>query len=191
MTGQPWVQKKYWTPEEDAYLKRLIAQGMTDRQIAVHLGRSKNTIIGRRHRLKLACNPITGEERADMGAKRLAMWRAAAKKRDRAKAASVVPLPPTPKPAPKNHNPSGMTVVRLADAKRNSGKPPVAPLPKLAPFQGTVSVADIDWNGCRYIGERPETITIDTPIYCGARTRPGKSWCDYPLPRVFSQSRVG
>ena len=50
MTGQPWVQKKYWTPEEDAYLKRLIAQGMTDRQIAVHLGRSKNTIIGRGHR---------------------------------------------------------------------------------------------------------------------------------------------
>ena len=68
MTGEAW-QRWLWTPEEDAYLKRLLAQGMTDRQIAVHLGRSKNTIIGRRHRLRLTCNTISGEEKAKIGAR--------------------------------------------------------------------------------------------------------------------------
>lgn len=42
---------KPWTDEEDATLRKMISDGKSSSQIGLVLGRSRNAIIGRRHRL--------------------------------------------------------------------------------------------------------------------------------------------
>lgn len=48
-----WVQ---WTLEQDQEFRGLVAAGYKDLEIAAKLGRTKNSIIGRRHRLGLKSN---------------------------------------------------------------------------------------------------------------------------------------
>lgn len=43
--------RKDWTPEDDNEILRLLSQGRTRRQIAVHFGVTRNAICGRVHRL--------------------------------------------------------------------------------------------------------------------------------------------
>jgi GcrA cell cycle regulator len=45
--------QNWFTPEEDAELRRLWAEGLSTRIIGTRMGRSKNSIIGRAHRLQL------------------------------------------------------------------------------------------------------------------------------------------
>lgn len=53
-----------WRPEEDARLRALWADGLSTNAIAAALGRSKNSVIGRAHRLKLPARPSPIERKA-------------------------------------------------------------------------------------------------------------------------------
>jgi hypothetical protein len=79
----------------------------------------------------------------------------------------------------RNNNPSGITLAKITAAKR----PGPEPIPPPAPTVPTKSFETIEYGQCRYIGERPEVLTIDTIIFCGQRTG-GGSWCPGHLPVV-------
>lgn len=51
----------FWTPERDDGLRLLVGQQLSYAAIAVHLGHSRNAVIGRAQRLKLL-NPMTSEK---------------------------------------------------------------------------------------------------------------------------------
>ena len=44
----------WWTPERIAQLRTLAASGLTSSQVARRMGVSRNTIIGKAYRLKIA-----------------------------------------------------------------------------------------------------------------------------------------
>ena len=49
-----------WPPEHDARLKELNLRGWNARQIGAVLGRTRNSVIGRSHRLRMANQPPAG-----------------------------------------------------------------------------------------------------------------------------------
>jgi hypothetical protein len=77
----------------------------------------------------------------------------------------------------KNNNPSGISVARLNAAKAQQGRSKAPePLPATPACSARVSMAHVGYAQCRFTGELPAIVTVDTPIYCGARTD-GGSWC--------------
>lgn len=140
-------------PEKIERLRELAAQGLTSREIAEDLGTTKGTVIGRVHALGIQLMHKPGYVRQ------------------------------RPKAAPKNNNPSGWSGVPKRVAA--PPKPPLKPkdgnryvpsLPAVRPVAAPVMLMKLGRRSCRYIGERPELLTLDTPIYCGAQTD-GGSWC--------------
>ena len=47
-----------WTPEEDAVLLKMLGEGKTAKVVAEALGRPRNAVIGRSHRLRDAGKPM-------------------------------------------------------------------------------------------------------------------------------------
>jgi hypothetical protein len=96
----------------------------------------------------------------------------------------------SPKRHNKNNNPWGITATRLAEirAKAKSQEPKPVPLrlPAAERLTEPKSITELKHRQCRYIGERPELLTLDTPIYCGAATD-GGSWCPAHRARVIDK----
>jgi hypothetical protein len=53
-----------WTPEEDAALREMVAQGLHPRRIAIRLRRTRSGIMGRVSRLGLTMKTITSRTKA-------------------------------------------------------------------------------------------------------------------------------
>jgi hypothetical protein len=88
----------------------------------------------------------------------------------------------------KLHNrPNGIST--LAVRRAAAPKPPPIPLPPPQPQPPEagkrVSISDLANRHCRYIGERPELLTLDTPVYCGMPTKVGSSWCPWHRKQVL------
>jgi hypothetical protein len=145
-------------------VRRLVADGLSAGQVARRVGKTRNSIIGLCHRRRWQLGDRVGSN------KTLAKARAKA----RAKQASA-----------------GRAVAVQCRAKQlkaplvKDGRRHAPSLPVLEPFTGRVSMMDLEHQQCRYIGERPEILTLDTPIYCGAPTD-GGWWCPAHRARVFT-----
>lgn len=137
-----------WTPEMDARLRVLV---MTKSASAIGklMGKTRNSIIGRAHRLGLKLSPTAVKAR-----------RSESGKRNR-------PKPPRPAVAP---------------------APQVVAIP-IEQLKAAVSVEDIGSRQCRWTGDLPALIRLDTPLYCGAPTAEGQSWCPTHRARVFQPRR--
>lgn len=205
---------KTWTGAMDADLRRLHAAGNGPTAIAAKMGRGRNSVIGRMHRMGLKCSPeVASKARRDAwrkkGAKpKAAEWApeeiatlaqlvarglsagqvASALKRSRNSVLTRVWRDGLRFRGGKNNNPTGMTVTRLRALRDGTASRPALPprvaLPLAAPVEAPVSIADLGSRQCRYIGERPALVTLDTAIYCGAPTD-GGSWCPAHRARVF------
>jgi GcrA cell cycle regulator len=67
-----------WTPEQDARLQELWAQGLSASAIGRAMGCTKNAVVGRAHRLKLAARPTPIRPATGRPAKKAAPYRGAA-----------------------------------------------------------------------------------------------------------------
>lgn len=143
-------------------VQQLFHDGLSNSQIASRLMKTRNAVIGKLHRLKLYRPP--GEARHRMVT--------ALKQRHKKAAVAPTPRPSEPKPT------------CAKDGKRS---PPRLPQLTVIP---TKSIDKLEMNHCRAIGERPELITLDTLIYCGAETD-GGSWCEVHKAQVFRLRNSG
>lgn len=153
--------------EQDARIADLAAAGNSSRQIADLIGTTRNAVIGhcRRRGIKLkgGAKPPPGggwehQQREQKAAAR-------------------------PKKTGKNNNPTGFTARHLVADRRSEPDG----LPVMPPCTPRVAIVDLAPHHCRYIGDRPELITMDTPIYCGGRTAEGSSWCEEHSALVFNR----
>jgi hypothetical protein len=85
-------------------------------------------------------------------------------------------------------NPCGWGVIDKRGKFVKDGKRAIPALPKTTPCTGRVSMADVGYAQCRFTGELPPLVTVDTPIYCGVRTN-GGSWCAVHDSIVFDRRR--
>jgi hypothetical protein len=159
-----------WSPEEDAILRRMWAAGALFGAIVKAVGRTRNGVASRARTL--------GLPRRREGSRGQGKDGSAAKVRQLAAARA--------KANPKNNNPSGMTAARLLAGK---GRGPHK-LPPSLPHVPRVSIADLGYCQCRYIGERPAVLMLDTPVYCGLATD-GGPWCPQHLAAVFRPRGTG
>jgi hypothetical protein len=152
-----------WTPEEVARLRQLFADGNGPSAIAKLMGKTRNAVIGRLNRMGLRCGADVAK-----GSRQQAQ-----RKRRKAQRGDKPPAQ-VRKPAPK---PAQAPPLRL---------PGVWALPAAGHPAGPVSISDLGARQCRYIGERPVLLTLDTPVYCGQPTD-GGSWCPHHRSRVFDK----
>jgi hypothetical protein len=86
------------------------------------------------------------------------------------------------------HNrPNGISTLAVRRAGAPKPTPtPLPPPPPQPPEAGKlVSITALANRHCRYIGERPELLTLDTPVYCGMPTKVGSSWCPWHRKQVL------
>jgi hypothetical protein len=140
----------FWTPEEQAALAQLVAQGYSASQIARRMDTTRSAIIGRCGRTNIKLRGGCADNNP--------CRRDAVKRAKKPKLVKASKLPP----------PSGV--------------------PASLPSVGPVSSNDLGLRQCRYIGERPELLMLDTPVYCGQATD-GGSWCPEHRARVLAPAR--
>jgi hypothetical protein len=165
----------------------LVAElGNKPRHIARIMGLSHCAVIGKLDRIKAGegkgadgrrhADRKPGDRNAGAMARGEQIRAAAAARREAAAAAA--------KTRGNNNNPTGITAAKVARVKQAGPHG----IPPSAPTVPTKSFADIEHRQCRYIGERPEVLTIETLIFCGQHTN-GGPWCPVHL-AVVSQAPV-
>jgi hypothetical protein len=157
-----------WNDERDAVLREMAAAGKSASVIAASFACSRDAVIGRAHRLGVQLNA-----RSSSGGK------AGAAARARAKAKAKPGAPPV-KPAqrPKGAQLNNRNLAAWSAQQKVAARivpPPLPPAPQLA---APKSIATVGFRDCRYIGARPELVTVDTPVFCGRRAREGSSYCE-------------
>jgi len=152
-----------WPPERDAVLRELAAAGQSATVIAARLGCTRNAVIGRAARkgVQLNCHSDHGGKAG-----------AAARARERAKA------PAKPAQRPKGAPVNNRNLAAWAAAQKVAARVEPPALPPAPRLTGSRSIAAVGRRDCRYIGARPELVTVDTPIFCGHRAREGSSYCE-------------
>jgi hypothetical protein len=172
--GVAWVSST-WTPEAIARLRQLVTiEKRTAEATSKLMGITRNAVIGQCHRLGIK---LPNQQYGSPGQRK-----AATKLNQERKAKSTASKRGSAKhPDGKNNNPTGWT------GRQGKPKGPDG-LPALLPSRARVSILDLGYRHCRYIGERPDLVTIDSPIYCGAATD-GGSWCPAHRAGVFRLDR--
>jgi GcrA cell cycle regulator len=135
-----------WTPGRDKILRDMIAAGESSSQIAAHLGGlSRNSVIGRAHRLKLK---FKGQ-------------RATSRSR---------PLPdPAPRPAPKPKA-KARPAVKAAKPKKEAPPPQNLPLPTSAysfeplPGSSPILLANLSSSSCSWPVGKAQGVS---QLFCG------------------------
>lgn len=142
----------FWTPDKVERLKVEWAAGTSVRVIADLLGGSRNTIIGKAHRLDL---PIHADSLFHP-------------ERLRKKS--------PPKIKPKR---AGRRAVRIKTVRRNGISAPHAvlaamPPPFSAPEPLNIALADLEPCHCRY------AVSTDAPfVFCGHQRKQDSAWCSF------------
>lgn len=184
-----------WTEEETEKAKALWRAGATAAAIAEQLGRTKNSVIGRMHRLGLGNHPVIDTEtgllrsrgqvrshRRDVNVtkKKVKKAKEAAAKRAAERRAAAAAVKPKPKPDP-NHAKT-QKLRRMFGLPRTGVTHAYVPggeieMPVPPGFRG-VTLIDLEPNQCRYPVGEGRDIT-----FCGQRTYDGCQYCPkcYPV----------
>jgi hypothetical protein len=157
-----------WTAAEKAELLRLRADNVPRAECARRLGKTKNAIIGQLDRLLRQGKYKPGPEPHKVGQNTNPFGWNGVKKRK--------PLPRVPPKEP--YRP-----MQPKSAERYAPS-----LPVVRAVANPVPLMDLGSRHCRYIGDRPELLTIDSAIYCGAPTD-GGSWCPEHKARCIAPVR--
>ena len=182
-----------WTDEMVETLKKLWDEGVTTGEIGRRLGISKNSIVGKVHRLGLSGRPSPIKKKSDTPAK------PAPKAKDKssqtsAPAPKAKPAPvKEPSPAPKAEKPEPKPVEKPIErpVAKKSTVEIITPLPdeeddiKLAcsiniastepSKNGNLSLTELDNHTCRWpIGDPKD----DNFHFCGKKVRLGQTYCE-------------
>ena len=161
------LAQRGWTEDRVAWLRTLVGAGMGAAEIAQAIGVTRNAVIGKVGRL--------------LDLHLMIPWPGAGHRRQRKARTGDMASARTP----------GRERSRLAN-KIASGtfarapKPIPKPIPKPVPMgdlvasvSRNVKLMDLEAYDCRWAhGERPF-------LFCGRRTSPGSSWCEYHARLVF------
>lgn len=156
-----------WNDERDAELRRLWAWGWTSGKIAQRFGVSRNSVIGRVHRLKLAkrVNPC-GKGRP------LSMTPDAVRMRAERKKAKM--------------GREEACAARKARRKAARPSPPPKAPPEPKPVREPSRRLSSDVRTCQW------TDSNHAPwVFCGKPAAYGSSWCAEHYHRVFQQRKLG
>lgn len=139
-----------WTEEMVEGLKSMWKQGLTTNEIAKNLGVSKNSIVGKVHRLNLTARPSP------------------IKKKD--ETAEVSKATAAPAPAAPAAKPTKKITINPVEIKT-----PIAAGETKNTQEGCISLMELSNHTCRWpLGDPRE----DTFCFCGKKVRTGQTYCE-------------
>jgi len=149
-----------WTDKMVEDLKIMWKQGLTTGEIGKRLGVSKNSIVGKVHRLQLDARPSPIKKKDDTAVKAPVKEKIAA------------PV----KKAPEKEIKKVKEVKKEEKVEKAVFRPiaPPSPAPK-APIAGNIKLANLDNHTCRWpIGDPKD----ENFHFCGKRIKVGQTYCD-------------
>lgn len=164
-----------WTPERIDELKRLWDAGHSASEIGKQLGVSKNAVVGKAHRLKLAARPSPIKRGGGTTRRRPA----AAQRQAAARAATAGPFSGSGGPAMAESGANEAAAMgAVSNGKAVSASPFVAPEPERSPIRARSRARPVR----RSLGSQTCAWPIGDPgdpsfRFCGERTVPGKPYC--------------
>jgi hypothetical protein len=160
MTGAPWAKPEPWTPQQIATFRDLwVNTKLSIDAIGERIGNSRNSVASKRKSLGLTPRTFYG-------------------KGDRRKARKPAPAPASTAQRPKGAPAGNRNLAAWGAARKVAARSTPPPLPPAARLARPKSIAAAGLRDCRYIGARPELVTVDTPIFCGRRAREHSSYCE-------------
>lgn len=157
MSGQTW------TDSQDALLRRSLIEGLSFKQVCMLIGVTRNSAIGRAHRLGIKGEPRQASS-ANARARNLHT-------RILRNVKAPIRLPRTP----------GLPALQFA--------PPVeraASVIEGVPIGPGRPLMDLPWNGCRFAVTQDDAAEH---LFCGAEKAPDRSWCPAHCKIAFAPPR--
>lgn len=155
-----------WTDEMIEELKKMWHEGLTTGEIGKRLNVSKNSIVGKVHRLGLSGRPSPIKKKDEVQPAQPAEKKTAA--------------PKAPKPEPKVKEPVVKTPVAKAAEAPAKETAPIIPAPKAKPeaphhAHHKLSLTELDNHTCRWpIGDPKD----ENFHFCGKKVHIGQTYCD-------------
>jgi len=149
-----------WTNDMVDRLTELWLSGLTTTEIAKELGVSKNSIVGKVHRLNLSARPSPIKKKED---------EVHAKKRTK--------VLPKPKQLQKkiSFNKKDEHKISALDPDKTETETALKTKKSVVKKDGCVKLADLDSHSCRWpIGDPKD----DNFCFCGKKVRAGQTYCD-------------
>ena len=158
-----------WSDAETARLKDLASKNPapTYRVIAQLLGKTRNSVIGKAHRMGIY-SAIGSGVRTDLPAKNRAAYRKLSSDRASVRKVRLLPIPDLQHAANKN----------LADT---------APIPLKDAAGANLTIMTVSNRGCRW---PYGSIEVGDFHYCGHPSVKDKSWCEFHKERVFHPTKL-
>ncbi len=191
-----------WTDQEVDTLKDLWGQGLSASQIGKILGKTRNAVIGKAHRLKLASRPspikkvankATADKKSSTAAKpKETRKKTTAKKSDAAKTAKKATQSDIAKVAESlesKEERAKIILARLEKTRRMAEEAAaehkaVDSKPQLLPPGGGITIMELTRNTCRWPIGDPRHPGFR---YCGQKTVGGSAYCGHHLEMAFQQ----
>lgn len=150
-----------WTDEQVTQLRDLAGQGLSASAIGRRIDVSRNAVIGKARRLKIA---LTGP----------------------LPTVAKFPKPSRPRPVPADRR-KPVSVAIAAETPKPSPPPASAVVPVIADIGPPLhlTIGRLKSDSCRFpLWADDASPTVDDAKYCGRPAVAGKSWCSACLPRV-------
>lgn len=158
-----------WTDEMVESLKKMWKEGLTTGEIGKRLGVSKNSIVGKVHRLQLSARPSPIKKKEQIVAEPAKKIAAANKPLQTAKTSAPVKEERTPAPAAKPARPVQQT---FFSEPKEFFTPCVK---KDKPAFGKAGLTDLDNHTCRWPLGDPKDEAFH---FCGKKVRLGQTYCE-------------
>ena len=154
-----------WTDEMVEDLKRMWEEGLTTGEIGKRLGVSKNSIVGKVHRLQLSGRPSPIKKKDAPAEETVAQTKPM-------KAEKSAPQPDKPKEEKKEKAPAKKEEEVVADVSA----PLSVPAPKtVSKPSGKTMLTDLDNHTCRWpIGDPKD----ENFHFCGKKVKIGQTYCE-------------
>lgn len=158
-----------WTDEMVNDLRKMWAEGLTTGEIGKRLGVSKNSIVGKVHRLGLSGRPSPIKKKDGTPAEPKKV-KAPEEKKNKEKAA------PAPTPAPKAVTPKAEPEKNVIATPKTEEKTETQPqAAKQQPHGGKTTLVDLDNHTCRWPLGDPKDENFH---FCGRKIHIGQTYCE-------------
>lgn len=174
-------ESKEWSDDEIEQLKTLCATGVSSAVIASTLKRTRSSVIGKCHRLKI---PLGSYANGGQSAKNTRAVAQAASVRRRKPIVTLSAAQTAPESAPER-----VVVENVVSVEIEDEEPPAiataAPALEITESE-RVTLFDLRESSCRFpLWHDSARPPIEQRFYCGARIDPAQSYCDHHAQRCY------